>query len=138
MLTFIGKTILASVIIDDCMLQESFTTAYFYCKDDEQKNNCISIFKGLIIQLLSHCRDLVPFCHDKYSSSGETTLSSARLTNQLLELLCKTISKQYIIIDGLDVCDVPERSLVLSFFKTLVDRSDTYEPGKLRVLFISQ
>src|SRR5256886_9910288 len=28
------------------MLQESFTTAYFYCKDDEQKNNCISIFKG--------------------------------------------------------------------------------------------
>jgi hypothetical protein len=121
------------------MHDQSFTTGYFYCKDgDPEKNNCTSIFKGLLNQLLSQCRDLVQYCHEKYSSSGELTLTSATLAKKLLELFCQKIPKQYIIIDGLDECDLAERKLVLSFFTTIVDHCDAYQPGKLRVLFVSQ
>lgn len=89
-------------------------------------------------QLICQCRDLVPFCHDKYSASGELTLTSANLAKQLVELFCQRISQQYIIIDGLDECDITERKLVMLFFSALVDRFEMKEPGKLRVLFVSQ
>jgi len=127
------------VIIDDCIKDKLFATSYFYCKEsDPERNNCISIFKGLLNQLLNQCRDMVPYCYDKHLSSGELTLSSENLAKQLLELFCQKISKQFIIIDGMDECDVAERKLVLSFFTKIVDRCDSYEPGKLRVLFVSQ
>jgi hypothetical protein len=92
----------------------------------------------LLKQLICQCRDLVPFCHDKYSASGELTLTSANSAKQLVELFCQRISQQYIIIDGLDECDITERKLVMSFFSLLVDRFEMKEPGKLRVLFVSQ
>jgi hypothetical protein len=121
------------------MDDQLFTTGYFYCRgSDPEKNNCTSIFKGLLNQLLSQCRDLVPYCHDRHLSSGELTLTSPGLTKQLLELFCQRIQKQYIIIDGLDECDPTEWKLVLSFLNVMVDRCDMYQPGKLRVLFVSQ
>jgi hypothetical protein len=134
-----GKTILASVIIEDCLRDKSFTTSFFYCKHgDPEKNNCHSILKGLLSQLLCQCRDLVPFCHDRYLASGELTLTSASLAEQLLDLFCQRIPKQYIIVDGLDECTMGERKLVLSFFNTMIGRYDMKEPGKIRILFVSQ
>jgi hypothetical protein len=116
-----------------------FTTIFFYCKhDDPEKNNCNSVLKSLLGQLITQCRDLVPFCYDKYLASGELTLNSANLIKQLLELFCQKVAKQYIIIDGLDECDIKERKLVLSFFNSMVDQHDLKDPGKTRVLFVSQ
>ena len=48
------------------------------------------------------------------------------------------LPKQFIIIDGLDECNQAQRKLVLSFLTSMVDRCDEREPGKLRVLFVSQ
>jgi hypothetical protein len=135
----LGKTILASVIIDRCLEDRSSTTAYFYCKEsDPEKNDCISIFRGILSQLLNQCRELIPYCYDKFLSSGDLTLTTQSLAEQLLRLFCEKITKQFVIIDGLDECDSAQRKLVLSFFMTMVDRCDEREPGKLRVLFVSQ
>jgi hypothetical protein len=134
-----GKTILASVIIEDCLHDNSFTTSFFYCKNgDPDKSNFISILKGLLSQLISQCRDLAPYCHDKYLASGELTLTSPNLAKQLLDVFCQRIQKQYIIIDGLDECGITERKLILSFFTAMVDRYDAQDPGRIRVLFVSQ
>ncbi|RFU25373.1 hypothetical protein B7463_g10968, partial [Scytalidium lignicola] len=134
-----GKTILASVITDSCLQDTSCTTGYFYCQeDDPEKNDCISIFRGLLSQLLNHCRDLIPYCYEKYLSSGEVNLTSPTLAQQLLKLFFEKIPKQFIIIDGLDECNPVQRKSVLSFFTSIVDRCDEREPGKLRVLFVSQ
>jgi hypothetical protein len=84
---------------------------------------------------LNQCRELVPYCYDKSVSSGELTLTTTSLAMQLLKLFFERIPKSYIIIDGLGECDHMERKLVLSFFMTIVDHLD---PGKLRVLFVSQ
>jgi hypothetical protein len=87
---------------------------------------------------LNQCRELVPYCHDKFLSGGELTLTIPSLAEQLLKLFCEKIPKQYIIIDGLDECDPAQRKLILSFFTTMVDRCDERDPGKLRVLYVSQ
>ena len=139
MLIPLGKTILSSVIIEACTHDKTFTTSYFYCKDgDPARNTCVAILKGLLMQLLGHRRHLVPFCYDRYLSSGELTLNSVTLSTQLLELFCDEVPKQCIIIDGLDECEKAERKSVLSFFTKVVERCDDYEPGKLRILFVSQ
>lgn len=65
-------------------------------------------------------------------------MTTTSLAEQLLKLFFEKIAKQYIIIDGLDECDPAQRRLVLSFFTTTVDRCDEHDPGKLRLLFVSQ
>lgn len=134
-----GKTILASIIIDRCLGEKLSSTAYFYCKDsDPQKDNCISVYRGLLTQLLPRYRDLLPYCYDKIRTSGEMNLMTTSLAEQLLSLFAEKIPKQYIVVDGLDECDHAQRKLVLTFLTSLVDRCDERDPGKLRVLFVSQ
>jgi hypothetical protein len=127
------------VIIEELLRDGTAKTNFFYCKQcDPEKSTCTSILKGLLSQLIAQSRDLVPYCHDKYQASGEVILTSAGPAKQLLELLWQRISRQFVIIDGLDECGPMERKLVLSFLTSLVDRFDAKEPGKLRVLFVSQ
>lgn len=121
------------------MQDRSFPTSYFYCKDgDPERNNCTAVLKGVLKQLLLQCCDLVPYCHDKLQSSGDIILTSASLTQSLLELFCEGVTKQRFIIDGLDECDPPQRKSIMSFFTEMVDKCDRHQPGKLRVLFVSQ
>lgn len=113
--------------------------AYFYCQEnDPEKNDCISIYRGLLSQLLNRCRELIPYCYEKCLFSGELNLTSLALAEQLLKLFFEKIPKQFIIIDGLDECNPAQRKLVLLFFTSMVDKCDEREPGKLRVLFVSQ
>jgi hypothetical protein len=65
-------------------------------------------------------------------------LVSTTLTKNILELFCERLNKLYIIIDGLDDCDITERKLVLQSLTSLIDKCDTTRPGKLRVLIVSQ
>jgi hypothetical protein len=46
------------------------------------------------------------------------------------------MSKVYIVVDGIDECDVSERKSILSFFTSLIELDDL--PGKIRALFVSQ
>lgn len=121
------------------MQKAASTTAYFYClENDPRKNDCISIYRGLLSQLLQHCQDLIPFCYEKLSSHGELNLTSLALAEKLLKLFIEKIPKLFFIIDGLDECDTTQRTLVLTFLTSIVERWDDREPGKLCVLFISQ
>ena len=61
-----GKTVLASVVVEDCVQNQDFYTAYFYCEESEpRKHDCISVLKALLSQLLCNCRELVPYCFEK-------------------------------------------------------------------------
>lgn len=134
-----GKTILASVIIEDCLQDKSIETAYFYCKhSDTEKNTSMSVFRGLLSQLLTQNRSILPFCFDKTLTKGELTMTSTATAQEMLELFFESSPKQYIIIDGLDECSPVERKLVVSFFSSILHKFDSKEPGKLRLLFVSQ
>jgi hypothetical protein len=88
--------------------------------------------------MIRQFRSLIPYCFDKAHADGQRELSSSQTARSLLEVFCERISHQFIIIDGLDECDVKERTPLLSSLKAIVDRCDSQNPGKLRLLIISQ
>lgn len=159
-----GKTILASVVIEACLNTAvnnpsnslGFCTAYFYCKEEEhRKNDCISVFRALLSQLLCECPQLVPYCYERYAfsfrhsetcfvnnvirmSTSEVVLTSTTVADALLKLFLELLPKVVIIVDGLDELDISQRKLLLSLLNTHVEYWDEHEPGKLRIMFISQ
>ncbi|KAI1757159.1 hypothetical protein F4782DRAFT_537465 [Xylaria castorea] len=133
-----GKTILASRIIDHCHKNlNDFKTSYFYCReDDPNQNNCLAIYKSLLIQMLRHHPDLLPSCHER-KLRGNEMLNDETVAQALIKLFCNEDMNQFIIIDGVDEIDSAQRKLLLQFFAGLADKCDTYKPGKVRVLFLS-
>lgn len=132
-----GKTILASVVVEACRKVPSTATIYFYCSyQDEQRKKFLSVARALIAQLLLQNDTLLPYLHEQCLASGQASLVSSQLCEDILKTCLTTMGTVYIIIDGIDECDFPERKAILSFVTSLVANSAT--PGKLRALFVSQ
>jgi len=55
-----------------------------------------------------------------------------------METVCQGANRTYIIIDGLDECTLDNRSQILNFFTNLMQGLDIKEPGKSRLLVVSQ
>ena len=133
----VGKSVLASLIIEHCKSKENYKTSYFYVREDEpSQNTALAICKGLLRQLLNHHGELLPYCFEKQSRS-EAILNDYNVTKSLIELFCDVDMNQFIIIDGLDECDTTERKIITQFLDSIVDKCDTYKPGKIRVLLLS-
>ncbi|KAH6622333.1 C2H2 domain-containing protein [Boeremia exigua] len=134
-----GKTILASAIIDKCKAQPDFATAFYYCHSDDQTNSsAVGILKGITQQLLDHDAGLLPPCYRRYKSSGEPVLRSLSQAISLLKDLCTILPKVYIVLDGLDECEQVERKQAMDALMHILDECEKSDPGKFRVLFISQ
>jgi hypothetical protein len=139
LLTRLGKTILASAIIDACDVVKDSSTAFFYCHDDDQaSNSAVGILKGITQQLLTQNIHSLPACHTRYTSSGEPVLRSVSHTAKTLEDLCTILPKMYIIIDGLDECEPVERKQTIDCLMDIFCQCEKTNPGKLRLLFVSQ
>lgn len=134
-----GKTILASAIIDECKKMHPLATSYFYCHyDDRNANSTVAILRGLVDQLLTQHPHLLPPCHQKRSGSGEPSLRSVPVAKRLFEDFWSTIPKMLVVIDGLDECEANERKQILECIVEAVGRCNDEEPGRFRVLFVSQ
>ncbi|OAL02432.1 C2H2 domain-containing protein [Phaeosphaeriaceae sp. SRC1lsM3a] len=135
-----GKTILASAIADKCLKQDDFLTSYFYCHDSDQSaNSAISILKGLADQLLTQYTDLLlPSFYSRRTLSGDASLRSLQVAKKLLDDCCAIVPKIFLIVDGLDECDTVERRETLESLTRLTGECNALEPGKLRVLVVSQ
>ena len=136
-LTSIGKTVLASRIIEECQKLSSASVLFFYCKHlDNRRNTFLALARSILTQLLRQNAGLVPYFYDKSIGSGQTSLDSNQLCKELLEVAIRSCSKTYIIIDGVDECDMKERKVIISLFTSLVDTQT--QPGNIRSLFVSQ
>jgi NACHT domain len=134
----VGKTILASRFIEECEKRDG-VTSYFYCKEsDPQRKESLPVLKGILAQMVAQERRLVPYFHSKKNNSGQGTLSAHELTKTLIKVACERITKQFIIIDGLDECLKDDRRVILSLLAEVVDKAEEVEPGKLRILIVSQ
>lgn len=124
-------------MVEACRKVPSTATIYFYCSyQDEQRKKFLSVARALIAQLLIQNDTLLPYLHEQCLASGQASLVSLQLCEDILKTCLKTMGIVYIIIDGIDECDYPERKAILSFVTSLVANSAT--PGKLRTLFVSQ
>lgn len=143
-LTFVqGKTFLTSLIIDKLIEEQTDAIiSYFYCRTGDHKSGeglYLAILKSLLRQIISHNRDLLAALHDRQVNGrqGVEILDDEGTAKSLLDLLCGTPSRQFIIIDGLDEIQKTDRKAVINCLSSIVQKSDGYNPGRIRVLLVS-
>lgn len=134
-----GKTVIASLIIEEVKRLDSVSLGFFYCKhSDNQKNSFISILRGLLAQPVHQNEDLLSYVYEKCSSSSELTLESSGLLKDLMEMSLKSSASTYIIIDGLDECERGESEIFIAWFTSMIGIITKDNPGAFRLLCISQ
>ncbi|KAH8123685.1 hypothetical protein LI328DRAFT_168229 [Trichoderma asperelloides] len=143
-----GKTILASIIIDELHLRKNRNAIdseskiyYFYCQEaDADHRTHLGILKGILYQMVDTNEYLLPYCADKAESGGSTTLAHVEVAQALIEAFFEYNSRQYVVIDGLDECETSEEMRkIANFFMKQVSKCDNdIKQGQLRVLFMSQ
>jgi hypothetical protein len=139
-----GKTILASVIVDEARKRDAHVT-YFYCKDgNDRRNNFLSIAKSLLHQLCHGDDHLMEYLDAEMSTSGEATLSRTSVAKPLLELAGHSKDSLFIIIDGLDECIKKEKKEIISWVQSLASNDGKKntalegEPSQIRCLLVGQ
>ncbi|KAL6413086.1 uncharacterized protein AUP68_02584 [Ilyonectria robusta] len=134
-----GKSVLASVVIEEIADKKTVPIAFFYCKNgDQEKKTLISLMKAVLSQLVTQQDHLIPYYHDEGVRSGEVSLQSTKLCKSLLRHMLLNIPKAFLVIDGLDECDDTERRLILDFLSEVINLCDSKTPGKVRVLILSR
>ncbi|KAI1091079.1 putative zinc finger protein [Rostrohypoxylon terebratum] len=135
-----GKTFLASLVIEEAQnLRPRPTVLYFYCKqDNSERNNFVALGRSLLAQFLKQDNGLLPTFYQKSCRSGEATLTSPALVQELLNLAFGNCKSAYIIIDGIDECPRDQRKYISQWFRKLVEDLPNSEPERLRCLFVSQ
>ncbi|KAF1361979.1 C2H2 domain-containing protein [Lizonia empirigonia] len=113
-------------------------TTAFYHDDDGASSSAVGILKGITQQLLCQNPQILAPCYTRCTASGEPVLRSPPLATRLLEDICTLLSKLYIIVDGLDECVEVERKQAMEALMNIVGSCEKTEPGKLRILFVSQ
>jgi hypothetical protein len=135
----IGKTILASMVIEEARKHQAVSVIYFYCRyRDCDRSTFLGVARGLLSQLLSQDDALLDFIHDKASKSGQATLSTESIAIDLLGTSIKNCDKLYVVIDGLDECERDERKKIVAFFENTWNSLPQIEQDSLRCLFLSQ
>jgi hypothetical protein len=113
------------------------SVVFFYCKhQDDQRNTFLAVARAILAQLLYQNHDLLPYMYDQFLSSGQASLVSPRLCDELLKTALATMSNTYLIIDGIDECALIERRAIVSIFTSIIEADAT--PGRLRGMFVSQ
>jgi hypothetical protein len=134
-----GKTILASLVIEEARQIPGVTVAFFYCKyKDTERNTFLAVARGILAQLFQQDEGLLAYLYDKASTSGQTTLSTDSLAKDLLDTMTKSFHKLYIVIDGIDECDRDDRKQIVSVFEEIWESLAPDIADSLRCLFISQ
>lgn len=133
-----GKTVLASMIVEEARKVKLATVTFFYCRYmDPERNTSVSVARGLLSQLLLQNTTILPYIYDAASRSGEATLTAPSLAEDLLETALKTCDRVYIILDGIDECEREKRQEISAVFKRIVESLPTENFDNVRCLFIS-
>ncbi|KAL6799958.1 hypothetical protein J3E68DRAFT_448367 [Trichoderma sp. SZMC 28012] len=142
-----GKTILSSLLIDElrdlrtekkrnAIPQES-KICYFYCEEEDTDHRTyLDILKGVLHQMVEVTEYLLPLCKENIDSSG--LLTDVATAEFLIKAFFEYNTRQYIVIDGIDECEIVEARRAASFFMDQVTNCDNIKQGRLRVLFMSQ
>jgi hypothetical protein len=142
---FKGKTVLASHVVDEAKkLVPKPTVLYFYCKhENSDRDNFTSLARTLLAQILQQDTDLLGQFYEKCCKSGESTLTSRELIDDLLKFALDSCPSAYIILDGIDECERDERKTIVNWFREYVQNLPPqdhggYGPDRVHCLFVSQ
>lgn len=110
---------------------------YFYCEEEDTDHRTyLDILKGVLHQMVEVTEYLLPLCKENIDSSG--LLTDVAMAEFLIKAFFEYNTRQYIVIDGIDECEIIEARRAAGFFKEQVTNCDNIKQGRLRVLFMSQ
>lgn len=134
-----GKTVLASLIIDQCRKTRDGNTMFFFHKyGDEKKNSLTAILRGILAQAVCMRSMLVPYLFEEAAKAGSSFLEDVELAQRLTEVALGAFDSISLILDGLDECPKTAKRPITAFFRSLTDRMNESVPGRLRCCFFSQ
>jgi hypothetical protein len=132
-----GKTILASLIIEQLQERKQGRVLFFYCKHKQpEKNTFAGILRGLLTQLLYLDNALSSYLYEICSSKDQVGLST--ILEQLAEIAFDSQGTSFIILDGLDECEPVEAENALSWFKSRQTDAMQADLGHIRLLCVGQ
>ncbi|KAF4555645.1 NACHT domain-containing protein 1 [Elsinoe fawcettii] len=136
-----GKTVLASLVVDECRKHSTTNTLYFYCShSDTSRNTFLSLARALISQSMQFATGFMvdDLLHHAISTRDEKPpFSTRQATEKLLENCLSLAGSLYIIIDGLDECSQDEQKYIAQWMRKYVESTAALtEPT--RCVFFSQ
>lgn len=112
----LGKTVLASLLIDECRRLSSTKTAFFYCKNNDPiRNSAIAVFRGLLLQLSIQNPLLVSYLYEVASASGRPILDDPTRAKETLAVVLDSFDSIYLVVDGLDECPKVEKTAIVTW-----------------------
>ena len=134
-----GKTMIASLIIEEMKSIDSVDLAFFYCRyNDNHKNSFTNVLRSILVQLVQQNEDLLSYVYDACCSSSEITLDSPNRLKNLVETSLKSCSDYYIIVDGVDECEQTEEKKIIEWFLGFIENIPQHDAATIRLLFVSQ
>ena len=132
-----GKTVLASLLIDNCRSVANVRTIYFYCRHgDPRADNFISMARSFLDQLSNIESSIINMLYDM-AAKKEDCFKTRKATEELLQLCLDAAGILYIVVDGLDECTEPEQKAIARWLRKYADNSGaTRDPT--RCAFFSQ
>jgi hypothetical protein len=134
----VGKSVLASVIIEELEGRAGVKILYFYCRyDDPQKQTFVAMARTFLQQLLRIDENIVAYLYETAISDGNASLSSRKTAETLLETCLAAAGQVYIVLDGVDECPLVEQKALVKWLREYTETSrSTQEPS--HCLFLSQ
>lgn len=133
-----GKTILASLVIEEAKKLTGVTVLYFYCRFSDSEKGDLAIAKSFLSQLMMNNDSYLDYLYVESLKSRKAVLSSIDDAVSLLQVGLKNVSKTYIVLDGLDEYPRAERKSIIERYHTLITKLPINEMGIIRCLFVSQ
>jgi hypothetical protein len=135
-----GKTVLASLLVEQFQKLPSASVVYFYNKyGDPKRNNAVAMLQSILSQLLLAQPSLTPYVFEVASNSGKNSLDTVEAARKILDVVFASFDDTvYLILDGLDECPKSEKGAVVSVFRSLVTSANDNRPEALRCCFFSQ
>ncbi|KAK3321504.1 hypothetical protein B0T19DRAFT_374928 [Cercophora scortea] len=134
-----GKTVLASVVVDEVKNVPNATVAFFYCRHGEvTRISFIGVARSILVQLLVQSPSVLPYFFQKASVSSEAILTSAETAKDMIQTALHSCERAYLIIDGIDECERIDGREITKYFRTMVDECDATETCSIKCLFLSQ
>jgi hypothetical protein len=140
MLTVLGKSTLASFIIETLRSVPSSSVLFFFCKhEDNDRDTFLAIARSLIQQavVLGGSEHILRYVLGESGQSLENTLTTTKDAEKILNICIQGLSKPYVVIDGLDECKPGEKRRIVSWFAGLASRLKD-DGLEFRCLFSSQ
>jgi hypothetical protein len=137
-MSVLGKSVLASLIVEECSSIVESLTVYFYCKQgDPRKNTFVGMARSILHQLLQADDTLVVHLFKLAIKRGERNLNTNRSAIEALDACLKAAGKMHVIIDGIDKCQREEQKRIADFWLKYAQESSS-EADPSRCVMISQ